>query len=1031
MLAADLEDKLKLLLEKHPVFSLLGEAAIQKLVGQLEMVSFRLGEDILVEGEEGNAAFLIFAGRVRVHKNGPAGKPVLLGTLSTGDLFGEHSLIHHGQRMASVRAAEDVVLFRIQRADFERLFDDHPDLAPYFERLMRQRSSSNFLRLATFLGVLPARQVIALLDHLQDCCFSCGEFILQEGEVGDRMYIIKSGQVRVIRGQAKTVLATLGEGDYFGERALILQEPRYASVLATTDVACYSLSRKSFESLVAAAPQVQEQLRRRLEQYHSASVLAQAPELPRSMRSNEKQPVPDLSWEKIGDQPELPASRRRSRSWWLTFLKPFPFVPQEDESDCGAAALAMLGRYHGLDLPPGRLRDLAHVGAEGASMLSLAQAAQASGFSCRAVITDFNHLQGLELPAVAHWRGYHYLVLYEVTGERVVVGDPALGLLKLTRQQFESGWTGRLLLLKPSVGPGAAGGARRGRVATFATRLLPLLAPCRSSVVALILVSLFLAVLPLLASPLARFLMDHFLLVSDSGLLVAIAGGMFVAAGIQVAFVLFRQAVLKRLLSRPGPGSSADWFGRLLKLPLAYFQSRSIGSFLLRLDSSRQLAGLSARLLLRTILDFPMVAVGLAVLFAYQAAGTLLAVVIISLLIVWAFYSFRGWQIREQKAWLQKARMGSALVESIQALETIKGGMAEAPMQRKFAEAAEVGPDGTEWAPAFSGLGAANLLVNAATLCYSAGQVLSGAMTPGELMALQILVALLAVPLLDLAGCWRQIFAFLFVLPKLGEAQEATTEQHPSRQALALPTLRGLIQIDNLSFRFHPESPRVLSQINLVIQPGQIVAIIGRAGAGKTTVAMMLERLLSPSEGSVRIDGFDLQDVELSSLRAQVSVVRSQTVIFAGTVRDNIALADPSTPLDRVIEAAKLANAHDFIMTMPRGYDTLIGPGGLELSAGQCHCLGLARAFWKEPRILVLDDVLHGLDVETEQVLLRNLRGAGRARITILMSRRPLPVSYADSIVVMDQGQVVETGTHDELIAQKGLYYYWTSRASS
>jgi ATP-binding cassette subfamily B protein len=494
MLTAHLEGQLKVFLSGQAFFSLVGDKALAELVQRLEMVSFPMGEAVCAEGDFADCAYLVYSGKARVLKRGPAGRPVLLGTLHPGDFFGEQALGPGQTRTASVRAAEDLVLLRLDRAAFDKLLHDHAELAPYLERLERQRAASNFLRLATFLGALPARQVLALLDRLDEYRFPKGAVLIRQGEVGDRLYIVKSGEARVVRGEVgrETVLAYLGPGDYFGERALILGEPRFASVVAVSDVECFSLNREGFDSLLTCAPQLHEQFRRRLEQNRGAEAADRpAPEAPPA-EVEARSPPPDVVWEAPPAGPAGGPDRRRS---WLNLFKKRPFVAQEDETDCGAASLAMIGRHHGRRLSVAWLRDLAHVGAGGASMLGLTRAAEAAGFRWRAVSTDFAHLAGLPLPAVAHWKGYHYVVLYEVRGERALVADPAVGRLRLRRQDFEAHWTGKLLLLSPAEERRTAGEARA--VGTPAAPRLALPALPRGLLVAASLASLLLALLAL------------------------------------------------------------------------------------------------------------------------------------------------------------------------------------------------------------------------------------------------------------------------------------------------------------------------------------------------------------------------------------------------------------------------------------------------------------------------------------------------------------------------------------------------------
>jgi ATP-binding cassette subfamily B protein len=758
-------------------------------------------------------------------------------------------------------------------------------------------------------------------------------------------------------------------------------------------------------------------LGKRLEQYRQGTELASKPLAPPSVKAP-AEPAPDLLWERITDEPKPPPVPRRHRAWrfWFARRRPFPFLPQEDETDCGAAALAMVGRFHGRRLSVARLRDLAHVSATGASLLGLAQAAAAVGFQYRAVTTDFAHLAGLTLPAVAHWKGYHFLVVFEVSADKVVVGDPAVGLVTLGRQDFEASWTGKLLLLTPTERLRSQQAHPRGFVG-----LLPLLARPRSSFAWLLLTSLLMALLVLALPLVTQQLVDGVMLSRDARL-VFTSFAVLVGLGLALmAAGLVWQGLLERLANRFSLELTTGWFGRLMQLPLGYFHSRPIGSSLVRLEASLENQQM-ARKALTTILDLVLCVSALGMMFCYHAILGLLALLGFAVLMAGLLFSFGSWQRREQLVWLHKTAAHSLGVESIQNQAAIKEATAEPAISGKVAEAAGAG---SRPGPVVAGWAwGALLLVNAIILWYSAVLVLNMRLTVGQLLACQMLVLLAAVSILACVGRWSQVCTLVFLLQKLDEVHETPAEQeHPAEP---LPPVRGLIQFEDVSFRYHPESPHVLSRINLVIQPGQIVALIGRSGAGKSTLAQLLERFFSPTEGTIRIDGFDLAGVDVRSLRSQVSVVRTEPALVTGTIRDYIALADPKADIQRVVDAARRAGAHDFIMALPQSYDTVIGPGGTRLSDGQNVHLFLARAFLKEPRLLILDDVLSFLEVEAERELIRQLRTEARGRTTVLISRRPLPPAYADFIVVMDAGQVVEMGSHAELVEQRGLYYYWT-----
>ncbi len=1026
MQTGPLSQQLTPLLRKHAIFSLLDDDKLAELIQKFDMIAVSMGETIIREGDPGDSAYLVYSGKVRALKEGPAGKPLTLGLLSAGDLFGEHAMLTDEVRSASCRAAEDSVLFRIQRADFQKLLHDNPALRPYFDRFLQQRSLINFLRLTTFLGALPAQQVLALLDQLEERSFPNGATIIQEGEAGDQLYIIKSGEVRVSRGRQgeERVLSYLGAGDYFGERALICNQPRSASVVALADTDCYSLSRPNFEGLLLLAPQLKEQLTRAIERYHLSDELEEkfgpptpaVAEKPLGTPADEMpQPTP------IELQPGN--QEQRPRTWWR-FWQRYPWVPQHDETDCGAAALGMIARCHGLRLSRGRLREVAQVGREGTSMFNLAAAAESIGFACRAVTTDYGHLSGLALPAVAHWQASHFIVLYEVTATHVVVGDPAVGIVTLARAEFEQGWAGKLLLLTPTPRlrtPQPSHGVFRP--------FWPFLLPFKYVFLQIILASLLLAAFQLGIPLFIENVVDRTLASSDVHLLNMLLGGMLVVVAVYLATLCFRQYGLLHIAGRLSPQMTAGLFQHLLQLPLRYLHSRRVGDLLVRFEDNRRLLNLMAGKALTLGLDALLVPLGLGLMWHYSGRLTLVALLVLLCCVGLTLFFSSRLKRHRQKALEQEARVASMVAESMQAIRAIKDAGAETIMSRRFeglvAEKADAEFHARRLEMIRDGLSRTLHLLGATLLLwFGAHLVLKGELTVGQFMAFQGLVVLLGIPLVGLLGLWDELQHGLLSLYRLSDLLEARPEQGSDKRAIRVPRLGGHIEFQDVSFRYDADGRDVLSHIDLHIQPGQTVALVGRPGAGKTTLTMLLQRFLAPTEGKILLDGRDASSLELRSLREHIGVVTAEPPIFWGTVRENIALANPTAPLDRVTEAAKLAQADGFIRALPRGYETVLGARGVGLSPGQRQQIGLARTLLKDPQILVLDEVTATLDPESQQAIEANLPAILHHRTAIVIPHHRTTVPSADVIVVLDEGRIVEMGTHRELLDRKGLYYY-------
>lgn len=462
-------DEIAGFLKQTSLFSIIDDELIQQLAESAIMQRFSLGETIIEEGTAGTFACLIFSGRVRALKRAESGRQVNLGTQTVGDLFGEQSLLTDSPRSASIRATEDVVLFRIDREVFLDLIDRSKELRHYFDQFMHDRAVRDFLRTQTFLEKLRAKDITSLLDQLESIDFSACDTVIEEGAPADSLYIVRSGRLKAVRASndGEQVLDYLTEGDFFGERALLTDEPRSATVVAETPTSCFALSRQNFDRLLDTAPAIREQLTRRFSRYEAASELLVGSQDSPVREGNETKAAPTAESDggspgtstrqspdipSVGETPPSTGERLQKLRTGPRWFEPLPWIAQQDEAECGAASLAMVARYFGILIPVERLRRLAQTGYAGASLYFLAAAAARIGFRPQPVRTTREQLADVRLPAIAHWEGRHYVVLYRVNFEanEAVIGDPERRLLKLTLQQFESGWTGRLLLLEPT-----------------------------------------------------------------------------------------------------------------------------------------------------------------------------------------------------------------------------------------------------------------------------------------------------------------------------------------------------------------------------------------------------------------------------------------------------------------------------------------------------------------------------------------------------------------------------------------------------
>jgi len=367
------------------------------------------------------------------------------------------------------------------------------------------------------------------------------------------------------------------------------------------------------------------------------------------------------------------------------------------------------------------------------------------------------------------------------------------------------------------------------------------------------------------------------------------------------------------------------------------------------------------------------------------------------------------------------------LVESVTGVETLKAMAVEPQMQRRWEEqlAGYVAASFRVTSlghTASQAVQLVNKLVIAGMLYFGAKLVIEGDLTVGELVAFNMLAGRVSAPVLRLAQIWQDFHQARLSIARLGDILNTAAEPTYNPTRAALPAIRGEVAFEHVTFRYRIDGPEVLHDVTFSVPAGQVVGIVGPSGSGKSTVAKLIQRLYVPESGRIMVDGIDLAMVDIAWLRRQIGVVLQESVLFNRSVRDNIALPDPSVPMERVIAAATQAGAHDFILELPEGYDTIVGERGSNLSGGQRQRIAIARALISDPRILIFDEATSSLDYESERVIQQNMQEIAKGRTVFVIAHRLSAVRWSDRIITIERGRVIEDGTHDELVRTGGRY---------
>jgi ATP-binding cassette subfamily B protein len=994
--------------------------------------TYQFGEVIVREGDPGDAFFILVEGKARVYKRGDNGEDIPLNVLGPGDEFGEIALLEEGTRTASVRCSSEVRLYRLDRADFHRLLADDTDLRHFQQLRIRHRKLHNFLRESSGFSAMPPGALQAFLEGLTPTSFASGEVVVREGEESHEFYIVEEGRLRahvLENGQERNV-AFLRSGDYFGEASTIRKQPRGATVQAVSDCRLLAMQRAALESIMAAHPEVRAMFEARIASY----AYRQEAKVPLDF-SQELLPADalahavDLDSAQEGAESEV-AAPRKGRYRPSRWLRRVPFVRQIDEMDCGAAALAMVCRYFGRHVSLPRIRELAHTALDGTSLRSIVDAGTELGLAARAVKLEPEAPEGLSTPAIAHWEGNHWVVVARVRKRYVELVDPASGKRRVPRKEFEEKWSGYAALFDytPAFEEAPEGRSAWGWALQFVK-------PFRWTLVQVLLLAVVTSALQLLLPVFTQVIVDRVVVDGDVETLHVIVGAMLVA----LVFMLGANVLQRFMLSFAAVHIDAAILDHLtrsmLALPMRYFNNRRIGDIQRRLAGAREVREFIVHSGLMALLAVVQLAAYLGLMAVYS--GTLLLVFLVTVPFYFGLMFFSRRVLRPLFDRIEQSfgRYQSHQIDSIRGIEAVKASAGEQyfrdRMLNEFLSLAR-----TQFKSNFtilfyeSAIQAVGYLSTVLFLWAGAHIVLSGGITIGAFVAFNALVAMAYQPILTILGLWDEFQMSDVLMNRLNDIFEFEPEQGRDRGHLKpVRTLEGQVELRGVDFRYGgPGSTPILKNINLVIPPGKTVAIVGRSGSGKTTLVKLLSGLLEPTRGTLLFDGIEMKTLNYRDLRRHVGLVLQDNYVFDGTILENIALGDQEPDLHRAVWAAETANASDFIGRFPLGYETHIGETGIALSGGQKQRVAIARAVYNNPPVLIFDEATSALDSESERAIQENLSRILSSRTAVVIAHRLSTIRNADQIVVLEKGEIVESGTHEELLKRQGLYFYLHSQ---
>lgn len=708
----------------------------------------------------------------------------------------------------------------------------------------------------------------------------------------------------------------------------------------------------------------------------------------------------------------------------------YTFVQQHDETDCAAACLAMVCLHYRKETTITKLRDKMGTDLKGTNLLGLSKCADELGFQSQAVRVDREgFFSEFTLPAIANVitkEGMsHFVVVFKITKKHVVIGDPAKDLLRLDAETFYKDFTGVLLILKPDerFSTGRIKGMR------LFDRYIRLLLPQKKLFFYGILASFLMTLLGILSSVFNNVIYDEILPYQQENVLKMM---MLVFIGVSVTQILvgfIREWMMIYLSVKIDIPLMLGYFEHIYKLPMQFFSTRKTGDITTRFSDAFTIKDIFTNIALTLIMDVGMAMITGVILFQMNISlfVIILFMTVISILLVFIFK--QPYKKINEEQMQQASVLNSQIIEGLRAVETIKGNANEdvelERLEREYIKSMRINCKESmlsniqgSISEFISGVG--NLIL----LYCGIMQVIRGEMTLGSMMAFTTLAGYFTEPVSNLVGLQLSIQEANISMKRLSEILDYEKEQDTARNGIfqELERVKGDIEVDHITFRYGNRKP-VLKDVSFRIPKGKKVALVGASGSGKSTIAKLLLKYYTPEQGEIRIDGVDIQEIENTSLRKAISYVPQNIELFSQSIYDNIRISRQNATLEEVREAAKAADAHEFIKRLPMQYDTYLEEAGNGLSGGEKQRIALARAFLKKNGFYIMDESTSNLDFATENIIFDMIYRKFKGKSMLIIAHRLVTVKYCDEILVLDQGEIVEQGTHEELLEKKGHYY--------
>jgi ABC-type bacteriocin/lantibiotic exporter with double-glycine peptidase domain len=995
----------KLLKEQTLLGLFLPDSILQQIEQDFVPIHVLEGRNITEEGAVASDLIIILSGEGKLVSRDIAGREVVSGTLSLGRSANLYSVIRNLPFQYSIIASKECEILRIPWGFLRPYAESKLGFLQYLN-YMTELSSVRHLRKE--MAEIGCRDdfVVTLLGQCRLLKLDSQQWIVNQQTPAVFAFFPIEGRVQAFHQNNNNVLKALWEVPkhtwiLWRECALQKESAYSYKCLQPTQILC--IDQSVLCQLAADFPTDFEHYQNNIATSKSVNESAEEDETDQVVNS-------------LGDL--FPKAIHKRKVFRLTY----PFVAQNDDMDCGPACLAMISKYFGKEIPIQFWRERVFTNQEGTSLFDLAKATENVGFTSYSIAIDsLDELEPEVLPCIAV-RKYHYLVIYKVTGKYVIIGDPAFGVVKMSRGEFNQDFENAILLLKPN-----EDFYEMEEVGTTHGPYLSLFEGLWKESLLVLATSFILVVFGFFPPLLSQIIIDEVLSKKDLKLLLLTLGvGTLIAFAVALCWWL-RGYYIYFLTSKFDFRFASGFLRKLLSLQYAFFANRHVGDFTRRLSEMERMRIFITTTVLDTLLDLAVLGLYGVILFLYSPWLALLGFVLAPGTTLIAMFFSRSLQSAYGESFRSRAEQEALITDIVKGVSTIKslnGAVANRwryegqlvttlRANYKFSKTANTLVTGTYLY---------TQIVRYGMMGAAAYLAIIGTLSPGQVIAVSMIINQIIEPFKNLARSWPSLQEAKTILSRLDDVFLAVSEATTSR-GITKPKLRGEIEMQDVWFRYGGESSDwVLKGLSFKVEAGQHVAIVGPSGCGKSTIGYLLTRMYEPTKGHILIDGRDYRDYDLGWLRSQLGLLMQEPRLFFGPVSANIAFGDPSPNDHRVLASAKMAHAHDFILEKSRGYDYLISHEGMGLSGGQRQRLALARTIYTQPSVLILDEATSALDGIIEAKLLESLKENFKGMTILNIAHRYTAVNACDFALVMDKGRAVAFGTNEQLLSEGGLY---------